>query len=177
MKKIDVSKSLIFGSAFEDMKNSLEYLDQEGYFSNSKQFSEYKEADLEIVRVSNFANFVFNPYAFIRDGIRYSFSHFIPKSEVVFVEEEPKKELRPFKTIDEFFNVTGFKIGDVVRIKNFAGCTFDEKTIITGFRVYTDEEFHRKDVIFGSSARPLDELFKHYKYYKDGDWFRFGVEE
>ena len=175
MKKIDVSKSLIFGRKVEDIKNSLEYLDQVGYFSNCKDFSEYKEAKLDIVRVCNIANYAFNPYTYVHDGFRYSFSYFIPKSEVVFVEEE--KKLRPFKTIDEFFNVTGFKIGDVVRIKTFAGCAFDEKTLITGFRVYTDEEYHRKDVIFGASSRPLDDLFKHFKYYKNGEWLPFGVEE
>lgn len=178
MKKIDTSNSLIFSSKLEDVKNSLEHLDQEGYFSNSKQFSEYKEAELDIVHVSNFANFVFNPYTYIRNGFRYSFSYFIPKSAVVFVEEEPKKkELRPFKSIDEFFEVTGFKIDDIVRIKNFAGYTFEETSLITGFRVYTDEEYHRMDVIFGASARPLSDLFKHYKYYKNGEWKRFGVEE
>ena len=40
MKKIDVNKSLIFGSKVEDVKNSLEHLDQEGYFSNNEDFSE-----------------------------------------------------------------------------------------------------------------------------------------
>ena len=99
MKKIDVSKSLVFGSTVEDVKNSLEHLDQEGYFSNSKQFSEYKEAELDIVRVSNFANFVFNPYTYICDGFRYSFSYFIPKSKAVFVEEEPKKKLLVFSKV------------------------------------------------------------------------------
>ena len=178
MKKINTSKSLVFGSKVEDVKNSLEYLDQEGYFSNSKDFSEYKEAELDIVRVSNFANFVFNPYTYISDGFRYSFSYFIPKSKVVFVEEEPKKKtLRPFKSIDEFFEVTGFWIGCVVKIKNFAGCTFEETTLITGFRYYTDNEFHRMYVIFGECARPLSDLFMHYKYYKNGEWLSFGVEE
>ena len=172
MKKIDISNSLIFGRECEDIKNSLEYLNQEGYFSNGKDFSEYEEAELDVVEV---ATFRFSPYAYIYDGDRHVFSYFIPKSEAVFVEEE--KTLRPFKTIDEFFNVTGFKIGDFVRIKNFAGCTFDETTMITGFRVYTDEEYHRMDVIFGGSARPLDELFKHYKYFKNGAWLRFGIEE
>lgn len=92
MKKIDTSKSLIFCSKVEDSKNSLEYLDQEGYFSNNKDFSEYKEAELTVVRVCNVANFVFSPYTFMRDGFRYSFSYFIPKNKAVFVEEEPKKK-------------------------------------------------------------------------------------
>ena len=175
MKKIDVSNSLVFGSKVNDIKNSLEYLNQEGYFSNSEDFSEYTEGYLDVVEV---ADFVFSPYAYIYDGDRHVFSYFIPKSEAVFVEEEPKKKtLRPFKTIDEFFEVTGFRIGGVVKIKNFAGCTFDETTMITGFRVYTDEEYHRMDVIFTSSSRPLSDLFKHYKYYKNGEWKGFGVEE
>lgn len=177
MKKIDVSKSLIFGSKVEDVKNSLKYLDQEGYFSNSKDFSEYKEADLDIVRVSNVTN-LFNPYTFVRDGFRYAFSYFIPKSEVVFAEEETKKKtLRQFKSTDEFFEVTGFKVGDIVQIKKFGNLNFEETAILTGIRLYIDEEYRRIEIHFASIARPLDELFKHYKYYKNGKWLPFGVEE
>lgn len=175
MKKIDISNSLIFGRKVEDIKNSLEYLDQEGYFSNSKDFSEYKEADLNIVRVCNIANFAFNPYTFVHDGFRYSFSYFIPKSEVVFVEEEPKKkELRPFKSLEEFFTTTGFKVGDIVQIKRFGGLIY-ETAMLTCIRV--SEEYHRIDVVFGASSHPLNELFKCYKYYKNGEWLPFGVEE
>lgn len=178
MKKIDVNKSLIFGSTVEDVKNSLEYLDQEGYFSNSKDFSEYKETKLGVVRVSNVANFIFNPYTYIRDGFRYSFSYFIPKSKAVFVEEEPKKKtLRQFKSIEEFFNVTGFKIGDIVQIQKFGNYCYEENSIFNGVRVYIDEEFQRKDAIFGASTHSFDELFKHFTYYKNGEWLRFGVEE
>ena len=86
MKKIDINKSLIFGSKVEDVKNALEYLDQEGYFSNSKDFSEYEDGELDIVLVTK-ANFVFSPYKVMRDGFRYSFGYFIPKSKAVFVEE------------------------------------------------------------------------------------------
>ena len=173
MKKIDASKSLVFGIKVEDVKNSLEYLDQKGYFSNSKNFSEYEEAVLNTVRVSNVAN-LFNPYTFVRDGFRYSFGYFIPKSEVAFIEEPKKKELRPFKSLEEFFNVTGFKVGDIVQIKRFSNSIY-ETAMLTCIRVY--EEYHRIDVTFGSSARTLSELFKHYKYYKNGDWLPFGVEE
>ena len=178
MKKIDVSNSLIFGSTVEDVKNSLEYLNQKGYFSNSKEFSEYEEGELDMVRVCNVAKFGLKPYAQMRDGFRYSFSYFIPKSKAVFIEEEPKKkELRPFKSLEEFFNVTGFKVGDVVEIKNFAGLAYEETSLITSFRLYTNQEFHGVYVIFGAVARPLSDLFEHYKYYKNGEWKRFGVEE
>lgn len=172
MKKIDTSKSLIFGSKLDDLKNSLEFLDQEGYFSNSKDFSEYTEAYLDVVEV---ADFVFSPYAYIYDGDRHVFEYFIPKSEVVFVEEEPKKKtLRPFKSLEEFFNVTGFKVGDVVQIKRFSDLIYETAMLTC---IIVSEKFHRIYVIFGASARSFDELFKHYKYFKDGEWKPFGVEE
>ena len=178
MKKIDVSNSLIFGSKVEDIKNSLEYLDQEGYFSNRKDFSEYKEAELDIVHVSNFANFVFSSYAYIYDGDRHVFEYFIPKSKAVFVEEEPKKKtLRPFKSREEFFNVTGFKVGDIVQIKRFGNIVYEETATITRIRLYLDGEYSRLEIYFGSNACSLDELFEHYKYLKNGEWLRFGVEE
>lgn len=178
MKKIDINKSLIFGGKVEDVKNSLEYLNKEGYFSNSKDFSEYEEAKLDIVRVCNIANYVFNPYAYIRDDFRCSFSYFIPKSKVVFAEEEPKeKTLRPFKSIDEFFEVTGFKVGDIVQIKKFGNLNFEETAMLTGIRLYIDGEYRRIEIYFGSVARSFSVLFEYFKYFKNGKWKRFGVEE
>ena len=171
MKKIDVNKSLIFCRNIEDFQNSLEYLNLSGYFSNSDDFSEYEEATLDIVQV---AKFVSSIYWFVRDGKVHGFIYFIPKIKAVFVEEEPKKKtLRPFKSIEEFFNVTGFTIGEVVKIKNFVGYKYEEASILNGFRVYTDEIY----VIFGAGSRSFDELFKHYKYLKNGKWLRFGIEE
>ena len=178
MKKIDTSKSLIFSTKVEDVKNSLEYLDREGYFSNSEDFSEFEEAELDVVRVSNIDVFMINPYCFILDGFRYYFSYFIPKAKAVFIEEKPKKKtLRQFKSIDEFFKVTGFKIGDVVKIKNLYGFTYEETTLITGFRVYTDKEYPKIHVVFSSSVGTFDKLFKNFKYFKNGLWLPFGVEE
>ena len=171
MKKIDASKSLIFSRNIEDLKNSLEYLNLAGYFSNSKDFSEYEEATLDVVQAAKFMSSI---YAFVRDGNVHGFIYFIPKSKAVFVEEEPeKKTLRQFKSIEEFYAETGFKIGEVVKIKNFVGYKYEETSIMNGFRVYTNETY----VIFGAGSRSLDELFKHFKYYKNGKWCRFGVEE
>ena len=175
MKEIDVSKSLIFSRNIEDLQKSLEYLNQEGYFSNSKNFSNCEEATLEFVEV---ANFVFSPYGFMHDGDRQVFSYFIPKSKVVFIEKEPKqKKLRQFKSIDEFFSVTGFKIGDVVQIKKFGNYPYNETSIFSGFRVFTEEEINGTFAIFCSNSRSLCELFKYYKYLKNDKWLRFGVEE
>ena len=178
MKKIDVSKSLIFDSTVNDVKNSLEYLNQKGYFSNSKDFLEYKEAYLGLIEVSNIANFIFTPYKFMQDGFRNSFSYFIPKSKAVFVEEEPKKKtLRPFKSLEEFFNVTGFKVGDIVQIKRFGNLNYEETAILTSFKFYLDGAYRRVEICFGSTARSLNDLFKCCKYFKNNEWLPFGVEE
>ena len=89
------------------------------------------------------------------------------------IEEHEEKTLRPFKSIEEFFAITSFVIGEVVKIKNFVGYKYEEISILNGFRVYTNETY----VIFGAGSRSFDELFKHFKYYKNGKWCRFGVEE
>ena len=181
MKKIDVSKSLVFGSTMNDIKNSLKYLNQKGYFSNSKDFLEYKEAHLDLVEVSNIANFIFTPYKFMQDGFKYPYCYFIPKSKAVFVEEEPKKKkLRPFKSLEEFFNVTGFKVGDIVQIQKFGNLIYiyEETDILTCIRLYNmNERFNGIEIYFGSNAYSFDELFKHYKYFKNNEWMPFGVEE
>ena len=174
MKKIDASKSLIFSRNIEDSKNSLEYLYLGGYFSNSEDFSEYEEATLDVVQVAKSGSSI---YGFMRDGKIHGFIYFIPKLKAVFVEEPKEKKLRPFNSMEEFFNATGFEIGDVVKIKKFGNYIYNERSIFSGVRVYIDEEFHRKDAIFGASTHSFDELFKHFKYYKNGKWLRFGVEE
>ena len=175
MKKIDINKSLIFSRNIEDFQNSLEYLYLGGYFSNSEDFSEYEESTLDIVQVAKVSS---SFYGFMREGNVHNFIYFIPKLKAVFVEEEPeKKTLRPFKSMEEFFNATGFEIGDVVKIKKFGNYTYNENSIFTGVRVYIDEEFHRKDAIFGASTHSFDELFKHFKYLKNNEWCRFGIEE
>ena len=84
MKKIDVNKSLIFSRNVEDLKNSIDYLYQDGYCSNREDFLDYIEGNLDGVHASNF---MFRPYELTHKGDNEFFSYFIPKSKVVFVEE------------------------------------------------------------------------------------------
>ena len=84
MKKIDVNKSLIFSRNVEDLQKSLEYLYQDGYCSNSEDFSLYEEGNLDGVHASNF---MVRPYELTCNGYNQFFSYFIPKSKVVFIEE------------------------------------------------------------------------------------------
>ena len=172
--KIDVEKSTIY--RFDD-KNDLSeavlLLGNKGYFSDDEDFSEYT-TDI-LTRVVCWLEKT--EYTFVSRNGKSSnaYRYFIPNYGVVF-KEEPKK-YRPFKSIEEFFAVTGFKIGEVIQIKRFADCSYEETSILNGFRVYTDDEFHRIDIIFGSGSRTLGELFNYYEYLKNGKWSRFGVEE
>ena len=173
MKKIDVNKSLIFSRNLEDLKNSLDYLYQCGYFSNSEDFSDFEKGNFDGVYIANFTR---RPYECRYNNNSQFFSYFIPESEVVG-KEEPKK-LRPFKSTKEFFDTTGFKIGEVVHIKRFVNYNYEETSIFNGFRVYTDEDFNNKiQLTFGAITRSFSELFKNFKYYKNGEWSPFGIEE
>lgn len=175
MKKIDVSKSLIFSSKVKDLKNALEYLDQKGYFSNCKDFSNYSEGQLDVVHV---ASFMFSSYVVMSNEVSKFFSYFIPKSKVVFVEEEPtRKTLRAFNSREEFFNVTGFKVGDIVQLKRVGNLIYEETVILTSIRHCLDGAYLRIEISFGSTVRSLSELCENCKYYKNGEWLPFGVEE
>lgn len=57
MKKIDVNKSLIFSRNIEDLKKSLNYLYQRGYCSNSENFLDYEEGNLEYLKNGEWLHF------------------------------------------------------------------------------------------------------------------------
>ena len=169
--KIDAEKSTVYRFCnIADLSQAVLSLNETGYFSDDEDFFNYTSGTLTRVwclrEKSEF------PFVFSNEETTDSRRYFIPENKVVF-KEEKKKTLRPLNSIDEFFNVTGLKIGDVVQIKNFVGYKYSEKSILNGFRVYTDETY----VIFGAGSRSFDELFKHYKYYKNGNWCRFSIEE
>lgn len=88
-----------------------------------------------------------------------------------------EKTLRQFKSLEEFFNVTGFKVGDVVQIKRFGNLNYEETAILTSIKLYTDGAYRRIEICFGSTARSLSDLFKCCKYFKNDEWLPFGVEE
>ena len=173
--KIDVEKSVIY--RFDDrmdLSEAVLMLGEKGYFSDNEDFSNYVTGILaRVICWFDQAEFTFS----CRDEETSEvYRYFIPENKVVF-NKEKKKKLRPFKSTKEFFATTGFNIGEVVHIKKFTKYIYEETSILNGVRAYIDEEFPRVDVIFGSCSRSFDELFKHFMYYKNGKWLRFGVKE
>ena len=96
---------------------------------------------------------------------------------IVGTEEPKKKKLRQYKSLEEFFNVTGFKVGDIVQIKRFGNLNYEETAILTSIRLHTDGAYRRIEICFGSTARSLSDLFKCCKYFKNNEWLPFGIEE
>lgn len=167
MKKIDTSKSLIFGREVEDLKKSLEYLDQEGYFSDHPHdFSENVEDTLKSIAVGKYEIY---PYETTYDG--HYFGYFIPKSKVVFIEEEPKeKKYRPFKDIGEFSFETCCEVlgDDVITIRN----KNTQKEYVLLYIGYSDEEVHLGGYVF-----TFADLLKNYEFSYNDEWCPFGIEE
>ena len=173
--KIDVKNCIIY--TFEDksdLSQAVLKLGEKGYFSDDKDFSNYATGTLTRVLCWNDTNEF--PFVYSTEKTTDSARYFIPEDQAVF-KEEKRKTLRPFKSLEEFFNVTGFKVGDIVQIKRFGNLNYEETAILTSIKLYLDGEYRRVEICFGSTARSLSDLFKCCKYFKNGEWLPFGVEE
>lgn len=166
MKKIDTSKSIIFGREMNDLKASFEYLNKEGYFSDYENFSDYKEGILTAILVSDDVGF---PYESTKHE---NFSYFIPKNNVVFSEEQANK-YRPFKNVEEFVSVTrcGSLGSSILRYRHKS----EHRERVMVFIGYTDDN----RVVLGGTIHSLTNLFEDYEYYDNDyqEWKPFGVEK
>lgn len=106
-KKIDIDKSIIYKSiSIRDLAEATHYLEQNGYFSDTEDFSEYHYGELNEIYVS-----YHHEYAFfgIGNDFETSFKYFIPEENVYF---EIVK--RPYCFIDEL----PFKLGDAIDLRS-----------------------------------------------------------
>lgn len=163
--KVNVSKSLIFSKKLDDLKASLEYLNQEGYFSDNEDFAEYKECSLKSVLVDEDIIYPYEPRYY-----NHNFSYFMPKSKAVFEEEQAK--YRPFQNMSEL----PFKVGDIIaiRLKNAHDTVY---TMVTDIICNGDKI---KYISFGttlSKFSPIHYFINGYEYCRNGiDWLPFGIE-
>ena len=98
---------------------------------------------------------------------------FTPDITLLDLEDFETRELRPFKTIDEFKNTVGMGVGAVL-IMRPKDSTDDQRFegLITELNTVTDEPF----VCIGKTAYKFDELFDHFEYKANGEWHEFGVK-
>lgn len=153
----------------DDVKDAMDLIGKDVYMSDSLDFRQYYKNRLIGVRFIED-----DPFAFVGSGYE-TYKYFILAKDIKFKKE--KEKLRPFNSMREFFDTTGFDIGNVVEIKRLGDYTYEETSIFNGFRVNINEESHSISVIFGSCSHPFEELFRNFRFLKNNKWLPFGVEE
>ena len=106
-----------------------------------------------------------NPYTLENTRWRHS-SNFILPCEWV-KPEEPEKKYREYKDLDEFFDVTGLEIGDLIKLK-FPGNNVAELLIVGGCD---------NGLFIGIHKYTFKQLFEMVEISISGEWQPFGIEE
>lgn len=81
--------------------------------------------------------------------------------------EEPEKKYREYKDLDEFFDVTGLEIGDLIKLK-FPGNNVAELLIVGGCD---------NGLFIGIHKYTFKQLFEIVEISISGEWIPFGIKE
>lgn len=100
-----------------------------------------------------------------KTGYNCFFRFFIPEDALNPVE--PEKKYREYKDLDEFFDVTGLEIGDLIKLK-FPGNNVAELLIVGGCD---------NGLFIGIHKYTFKQLFGMVEISISGEWQPFGVEE
>ena len=142
-----------------DTEQAKEFLGKECYFSNS--LSDY--TDLNNVTAKRILYGVSNtsiPYSSNPAGI---YCYCLPCEWV----KEPEKKYREYKNLDEFFEVTGLEIGDLIKLK-FPGNNVAELLIVGSCD---------NGLFIGIHKYTFKQLFEMVEISISGEWQPFGVME
>lgn len=142
------------------------FMNQKGYFANSifdfkdlkrlcvyGEYDDYREHD---------KCFSCRAYS---NGIAECewFTYFIPEDDLK--PKEPEKKYREYKDLDEFFDVTGLEIGDLIKLK-FPGNNVAELLIVGGCD---------NGLFIGIHKYTFKQLFEMVEISISGEWQPFGV--
>jgi hypothetical protein len=142
-----------------DTEEAKQFIGKECYLSNS--FSDY--ADLNNVTAKRILDDVSNtsiPYSSNPAGI---YCYCLPCLWV----KQPEKKYREYKDLDEFFDVTGLEIGDLIKLK-FPGNNVAELLIVGGCD---------NGLFIGIHKYTFKQLFELVEISISGEWQPFGVED
>ena len=169
-KKIDTFNSIIYKSDLNDIPEAIPYIEQNGYFSDTEDFSTYHYGELNEVYASYHHEYA---YFGIGNDFQTAFKYFAPESSIVFV-----KDKRPYCFIDEL----PFKLGDEVELRSISTKRINRYKFV-GYSVKLDETL---DVILdkiklvivglqnGADITP-EELMKYEIHIKD-EWQSLSVD-
>lgn len=142
-----------------DVKEAIQFIGKECYLSNS--FSDY--ADLNNVTAKRILDDVSNtsiPYSSNPAGI---YCYCLPCEWV----KESEKKYREYKDLDEFFDVSGLEIGDLIKLK-FPGNNVAELLIVGGCD---------NGLFIGTHKYTFKQLFEMVEISISGEWQPFGIKE
>ena len=147
-----------------DVEEAKKYIGKDCYFAS--KFERFE--NLSIVSHATLHNVDDGPVPFQcydDDGV-FCYDCFILPCEWV-KPEEPEKKYREYKDLDEFFDVTGLEIGDLIKLK-FPGNNVAELLIVGGC----------DDCLFiGIHKYTFKQLFDMVEISISGEWQPFGIKE
>ena len=145
-----------------DIEEAKKYVGKDCYFSskfeNFENLSKVPHATLHNVDDSPV------PFQCYDDDGVFCYDCFILPCEWV-KPEEPEKKYREYKDLDEFFDVTGLEIGDLIKLK-FPGNNVAELLIVGGCN---------NSLFIGIHKYTFKQLFEMVEISISGEWQPFGV--
>ncbi len=140
-----------------------QFMTKKGYFANS--IFDFKELKRFCV-YGEYAGWREHNQCFLCEwtGDQSYYSYFIPE-ENLLPEEKPEKKYREYKDLDEFFDVTGLEIGDLIKLK-FPGNNVAELLIVGGCN---------NGLFIGIHKYTFKQLFEIVEISISGEWQPFGV--
>ena len=96
---------------------------------------------------------------------------FTPDITLLDLEDFEIRELRPFKTIDEFKDTVGMGVGDTITM-----CCKNSDEQMEALIISMLVSDNRPSVNIGALVYSMDMLFEKYEFKKDGEWHEFGVK-
>ena len=144
-----------------DLKEAEKFIGEDGYFAHEMEAFE----NLDRCYFSRLLGFdtcdKSIPFAVANASRDYEF--FIPAEWV----KESEKKYREYKNLDEFFEVTGLEIGDLIKLK-FPGNNVAELLIVGGCD---------NGLFIGIHKYTFKQLFEIVEISISGEWKPFGVIE
>ena len=150
-----------------DTEQAKQFIGEKGYFSH--YIDNYADLNLNTVfgTLGSTGDTFHESFCCTEETLdNYYYEFFIPKEWVKPEEsEEPEKKYREYKNLDEFFDVTGLEIGDLIKLK-FPGNNVAELLIVGSCD---------NGLFIGIHKYTFKQLFEMVEISISGEWQPFGV--
>ena len=151
-----------------DTEQAMQFIGKQCYFSDDA--TDFMDLD----KAGDYYNFYVAELQNVWTAEEYCFAddsddwrYILPCEWVEEEKKEPEKKYREYKNLDEFFDVTGLEIGDLIHLK-FPGGNDAELLIVGGCN---------NSLFIGIHKYTFAQLFAMVEISISGDWQPFGVLE